>query len=130
MLLWSVLGVVALLVAGWYGRDVLQLARLRTSRWQMRRRRERMLRERTTALNWVVRYYHVDHPNSALFRLPNGRLLPYLSSQRGSLHSSGTTALASPTATSARSPRWINGGSGYAADEANGSGMARSSAYG
>lgn len=78
MIFWSVLSALALLVAGWYGRDIIHFARGKSRSYQMRRRRRRMYQERELALNWVVRYYQANDPES-LFRLPNGRPIPYLS---------------------------------------------------
>jgi hypothetical protein len=78
MVLWSVVSALALLVAGWYGRDLLTQLQCRLRHVVLSRKRQHMSRDRDVALNWVNSYYQQNDPNAALFRLPNGRLIPYL----------------------------------------------------
>jgi hypothetical protein len=78
MVLWSVVGALVLLVAGWYGRDVLTHLQRRLQHIRLKRNRQHMVRDREVALNWVTNYYQLHDPDATLFRLPNGRLIPYL----------------------------------------------------
>jgi hypothetical protein len=55
------------LVAGWYGRDVIQIIMRRFSKWRIAQRRTAYEKDRNTCLDWVVTYYGGESGESRLW---------------------------------------------------------------
>ncbi|GAA4485982.1 hypothetical protein GCM10023191_011410 [Actinoallomurus oryzae] len=67
------------LVAGWYGRDLLQFVRTLWARGTVARRRRLFEDKRSVALDWTIQYYRDHGDEEFLFQLPSGRRIAYLS---------------------------------------------------
>ena len=75
----SVLSSAISLIAGWYGRDVIINTRQYYNRFRIKQRRIVFERTRRTSLDWAIKYYGGESPESRLYRLPSGRPIAYLS---------------------------------------------------